>query len=40
MNFSALSIKHPVPAIMLFILLSLAGWMAYRANPEIGRAHV
>jgi len=32
-NFSALSIKHPVPAIMLFILLSLAGWMAYRANP-------
>ncbi|HEY0589682.1 MAG TPA: efflux RND transporter permease subunit, partial [Pseudoduganella sp.] len=33
MNFSALSIKHPVPAIMLFILLSLAGWMAYRANP-------
>ncbi|WP_028101683.1 efflux RND transporter permease subunit [Pseudoduganella violaceinigra] len=33
MNFSALSIKHPVPAIMLFILLSLAGWMAYIANP-------
>ena len=33
MNFSALSIKHPVPAIMLFILLSLAGWMAYMANP-------
>jgi multidrug efflux pump subunit AcrB len=32
-NFSALSIKHPVPAIMLFILLSLAGWMAYVANP-------
>ncbi len=32
MNFSALSIKNPVPAIMLFILLSLAGILAYRAN--------
>jgi multidrug efflux pump subunit AcrB len=32
MNFSALSIKNPVPAIMLFILLSLAGILAYNAN--------
>ncbi|MDB5909414.1 MAG: transporter, partial [Massilia sp.] len=32
MNFSALSIKNPVPAIMLFILLSLAGILAYKAN--------
>jgi multidrug efflux pump subunit AcrB len=32
MNFSALSIKNPVPAIMLFILLTLAGLLAYRAN--------
>ena len=32
MNFSALSIKSPVPAIMLFILLSLAGILAYKAN--------
>lgn len=32
MNFSALSIKNPVPAIMLFILLSLAGLLAYNAN--------
>ena len=24
-NFSSLSIKHPIPAIMLFALLSLAG---------------
>jgi multidrug efflux pump subunit AcrB len=32
MNFSALSIKNPVPAIMLFILLSLAGLLAYKAN--------
>ncbi|MBC7454167.1 MAG: efflux RND transporter permease subunit, partial [Massilia sp.] len=32
MNFSALSIKNPVPAIMLFILLSLAGLIAYKAN--------
>jgi len=33
MNFSALSIKNPIPAIMLFALLSLAGFMAYKANP-------
>jgi multidrug efflux pump subunit AcrB len=32
MNFSALSIKNPIPAIMLFVLLSLAGLMAYKAN--------
>jgi multidrug efflux pump subunit AcrB len=32
-NFSALSIKHPVPAIMLFILLTLAGLLAYKMNP-------
>lgn len=33
MNFSSLSIKNPIPAIMLFALLSLAGMMAYKANP-------
>lgn len=33
MNFSALSIRHPVPAILLFILLTFAGLLAYRANP-------
>jgi len=32
MNFSALSIKNPIPAIMLFILLTLAGLLAYKAN--------
>ncbi len=32
MNFSSLSIKNPVPAIMLFALLSLAGLLAYRSN--------
>jgi multidrug efflux pump subunit AcrB len=32
-NFSSLSIKHPVPAIMLFALATLAGLLAYRANP-------
>jgi multidrug efflux pump subunit AcrB len=32
-NFSSLSIKNPVPAIMLFMLLTLAGLLAYRANP-------
>src|SRR4051812_43843453 len=33
MNFSSLSIKNPIPAIMLFALLTLAGFMAYKANP-------
>ncbi|USX28031.1 efflux RND transporter permease subunit [Oxalobacteraceae bacterium OTU3CINTB1] len=33
MNFSSLSIKNPIPAIMLFVLLTLAGLMAYKANP-------
>jgi len=32
MNFSALSIRNPIPAIMLFALLSLAGLMAFKAN--------
>ena len=32
MNFSSLSIKHPVPAIMLFALLSLAGILSFRAS--------
>jgi multidrug efflux pump subunit AcrB len=31
-NFSALSIKNPIPAIMLFALLTLAGLLAYKAN--------
>ena len=30
MNFSALSIRNPIPAIMLFVLLTLAGLLAYR----------
>ena len=33
MNFSALSIRNPIPAILLFALLTLAGLMAYKANP-------
>ncbi len=32
MNFSALSIRNPVPAIMLFVLLTLAGLLAFNAN--------
>ncbi|MES2900544.1 MAG: efflux RND transporter permease subunit [Pseudomonadota bacterium] len=32
MNFSTLSIRNPIPAIMLFALLTLAGLLAYRAN--------
>jgi multidrug efflux pump subunit AcrB len=32
MNFSALSIKNPIPAIMLFVLLTLAGLLAYKKN--------
>ena len=31
MNFSALSIRNPIPAIMLFVLLTLAGLLSYRA---------
>lgn len=31
MNFSALSIRNPVPAVLLFILLSLAGLIGFRA---------
>ena len=33
MNVSSLSIQNPIPAIMLFALLTLAGLLAYRANP-------
>jgi multidrug efflux pump subunit AcrB len=33
MNFSALSTRNPVPAIMLFLLLTLAGLLAYRTTP-------
>ncbi|GAB3459959.1 efflux RND transporter permease subunit [Massilia terrae] len=32
MNFSALSIRNPIPAIMLFALLTIAGLLAYKAN--------
>ena len=32
MNFSSLSIKNPVPAIMLFVLLTLAGLLAYKTS--------
>ena len=32
MNFSALSIRNPVPAILLFALLSLAGLIAFKSN--------
>ena len=32
MNFSSLSIKNPVPAVLLFVLLTLAGLLAYRAR--------
>ena len=32
MNFSAFSIRNPIPAIMLFVLLALAGLLSYRAT--------
>ena len=32
MNFSALSIRNPIPAIMLFALLSLAGLLSFRGS--------
>ncbi len=31
MNFSSLSIRNPIPAILLFILLTLAGVLSFRA---------
>ena len=31
MNFSALSIRNPIPAILLFILLTLAGVLSFRS---------
>ena len=36
MNFSSLSIKNPIPAIMLFALLTLAGLLAFKANRGAG----
>ena len=33
MNFSALSIRNPIPAVLLFILLTLAGLIAYKVMP-------
>jgi multidrug efflux pump subunit AcrB len=32
MNFSAYSIKNPIPAIMLFVLLTLAGLLAFKSS--------
>ena len=32
MNFSSLSIRHPVPAILLFILLTLAGLISFKIS--------
>jgi YD repeat-containing protein len=32
-NFSSYSIRNPVPAVVLFILLTLAGILSYRAMP-------
>ena len=32
MNFSALSIRNPIPAIMLFVLLTLVGLISYKTN--------
>ena len=31
MNVSSWSIKNPMPAVMLFVLLTLAGLMAFKA---------
>ncbi len=32
MNFSSLSIRHPVPAILLFIMLTLAGTLSFKMS--------
>ena len=37
-NWSALSIRHPIPAILLFMLLTLAGVMGYRAMKVQNRS--
>jgi len=31
MNVSSWSIKNPIPAVLLFIMLTLAGLMAFKA---------
>ena len=31
MNFSAWSIKNPIPAIMLFVLLTVAGLVSFKS---------
>ncbi len=33
LNFSAYSIRNPVPAVLLFILLTLAGLLAFKSSP-------
>ena len=33
MNFATWSIRNPIPAILLFILLALAGILGFRALP-------
>ena len=33
MNFPAYSIRNPIPAVLLFILLTLAGLIGFRASP-------
>jgi multidrug efflux pump subunit AcrB len=32
MNFSALSIRNPIPAVLLFVLLTLAGLIAFKGS--------
>jgi multidrug efflux pump subunit AcrB len=32
-NFSAYSIRNPIPAVLLFVLLTLAGLLAFKASP-------
>lgn len=33
MNFSAFSIKNPIPAILLFVLLTIAGLVSFNSMP-------
>jgi len=32
-NVSAWSIRHPIPAILLFVILTLVGWASFKALP-------
>ena len=40
MNVSAWSIRNPTPAILLFVMLTLLGVMAFRAMKAVSYTHL